>query len=96
MIRRGRTAEGLAAFFEDLAARKANPASLRGGLDFRAVAGRPAAREQADAAAYGPDVRSERSRRGPRRSPRRAGREPDRPPRMMSIGSQGIGALRSP
>ena len=58
--RLGRTARGLTALFEDLAARKVNLVSLKDGLDLKTAAGRLMANVLASVAAYETEVRSER------------------------------------
>jgi DNA invertase Pin-like site-specific DNA recombinase len=58
--RLGRTAKGLTALFEDLAARKVNLVSLKDGLDLKTAAGRLMANVLASVAAYETEVRSER------------------------------------
>ncbi len=58
--RLGRTASGLTALFEKLAARKVGLVSLRDGLDLATPAGRLMANVLASVAAYENEVRSER------------------------------------
>jgi DNA invertase Pin-like site-specific DNA recombinase len=58
--RLGRTASGLTALFEKLAARKVNLVSIRDGVDLSTAAGRLIANVLASVAAYENEVRSER------------------------------------
>lgn len=58
--RLGRTASGLTALFEKLAARKVNLVSVRDGVDLQTAAGRLIANVLASVAAYENEVRSER------------------------------------
>jgi DNA invertase Pin-like site-specific DNA recombinase len=58
--RLGRTAKGLTALFEDLAARKVNLVSLKDGLDLATPAGRLMANVLASVAQYETEVRAER------------------------------------
>lgn len=62
--RLGRTAKGLTALFEDLAARKVNLVSIRDGLDLATPAGRLMANVLASVAAYETEVRAERIHAG--------------------------------
>ena len=62
--RLGRTAKGLTALFEDLAARKVNLVSLKDGLDLATPAGRLMANVLASVAAYETEVRAERIHAG--------------------------------
>jgi DNA invertase Pin-like site-specific DNA recombinase len=71
--RLGRTAKGLTALFEDLAARRVNLVSLKDGLDLKTAAGRLMANVLASVAAYETEVRSERVVAG-QRAARAAGR----------------------
>ncbi|MFQ5734429.1 MAG: recombinase family protein [Planctomycetaceae bacterium] len=58
--RLGRTASGLTALFEKLAARKVNLVSIKDGIDLKTAAGRLIANVLASVAAYENEVRSER------------------------------------
>ena len=58
--RLGRTASGLTALFEKLAARRVNLISIRDGIDLKTAAGRLIANVLASVAAYENEVRSER------------------------------------
>jgi len=62
--RLGRTAKGLTALFEELAAKKVNLISLRDGIDLHTAAGRLMANVLASVAQYETEVRAERVRAG--------------------------------
>jgi DNA invertase Pin-like site-specific DNA recombinase len=76
--RLGRTAKGLTALFEDLAARRVNLVSLKDGLDLSTPAGRLMANVLASVAAYETEVRAERIRAG-QEAARAAGKHLGRP-----------------